>query len=338
VTTQHQPPSPALLLDALSGYQKTAVVRAAIEMDVFSAIADGKTSAAELAEARQASVRGMRILCDYLVANGFLTKDNASYGLTADSAAFLNRRSPAYLGGCIDFLLAPQILDAFKDVTAIVRKGGTVMPEEGTIAPEHPIWEKFARAMAPMMAMPAQLLAQLVNGDSTDGLRVLDIAASHGSFGIALATLNPHADVVALDWPKVLEVALENAERAGVANRFSIIPGNAFEVAYGRGYDVVLLPNFLHHFDAATCETLLRRVHAALGEGGRAVVVDFIPNEDRVSPPVQASFAMTMLGGTPRGDVYTYSQLEAMCRGAGFSRTELHPLPPTPQQAVIAYR
>src|SRR5439155_554468 len=85
-----------------------------------------------------------------------------------------------------------------------------------------------------------------------------------------LAMHNPRAEIVALDWKNVLAVAAENARTAGVANRFRTLPGSAFEVDYGSGYDLVLLTNILHHFDPAGCEALLGKVHRALAARGRA--------------------------------------------------------------------
>ena len=124
---------------------------------------------------------------------------------------------------------------------------------------------------------------------------MLDIAGGHGIFGITIAKNNPNAEIVAVDWASVLEVAQENAEKAGIAGRFRKIPGSAFEVDFETGYDLVLITNFLHHFDIATNEGLLRKVHAAMAPGGRAVTVEFIPNEDRVSPSTDATFSMMML-------------------------------------------
>ncbi len=241
---------------------------------------------------------------------GFLNKDGNSYSLTQDSAIFLDKRSPAYLGGTIEFMSTDKLTDNFKNFAEAVRKGGSTDEEGGTVAPDNPIWVKFARGMAPMIAMPAQIMAKLVDPDGNSKLKVLDIAAGHGLFGIAFAKNNPQAEIVALDWPKVLEVAQENATAAGVSDRYSTIPGSAFDVDFGSGYDLVLLTNFLHHFDPPTCETLLRRVHAALGEGGRAVTLEFVPNEDRISPPEAAAFSVMMLGSTPSGDAYTFSELE----------------------------
>jgi cyclopropane fatty-acyl-phospholipid synthase-like methyltransferase len=182
------------------------------------------------------------------------------------------------------------------------------------------------------------LLAPLVDPEKDKKLRVLDIAAGHGLYGIAFAKQNPQVEVTAVDWPKVLEVAKENAQAVGVADRYHTKPGSAFDVDYGAGYDLILLTNFLHHFDKDTCGTLLRKVHAALADGGRAVTLEFIPNDDRVTPPQAASFSMQMLGGTPSGDAYTFAELEQMFQKAGFARSEMHELPPTVERVVISYK
>jgi 2-polyprenyl-3-methyl-5-hydroxy-6-metoxy-1,4-benzoquinol methylase len=237
----------------------------------------------------------------------------------------------------VGFLSSPELTGSFDDVAAVVRKGGTLTGEEGTVSPENPVWIEFARSMAPLMGLPAELLAKLIHADNGEKCKVLDIAAGHGLFGITIAKLNSKAEIAALDWPGVLEVARENAEAAGVTDRFSTIPGSAFDVDFGNDYDIVLLTNFLHHFDSPTCETLLKKVHAALAPGGRAVTFEFVPNEDRISPPVPASFSMMMLGTTPNGDAYTFSEFERMFDNAGFSSSEIHPLPPTMQQVVISH-
>ncbi|MCA1557168.1 MAG: methyltransferase domain-containing protein, partial [Acidobacteria bacterium] len=243
-----------------------------------------------------------------------------------------------YMGSAIEFLLSPMLMQGFDNLTEAVRQGGTQLSEEGTIAPEHPVWVQFARGMAPMMSMPARSMTALIDVEAGRKLKVLDIAAGHGMYGIIFARQNAGAEIVALDWPKVLEVAKENAQKFGVSDRYSTLPGSAFDVDFGSGYDMVFLTNFLHHFDAETCEQLLKKVHAALVDGGRAVTVEFVPNEDRVSPPPSAMFSLVMLAGTPGGDAYTFSQLETMFKSAGFSRSELHQLEPTPQQVIISYK
>ena len=335
-TPASQQPSPQLFFQTMNAHQRTEALKTAIELEVFTAIAEGNTTAADIAKRCQASEKGIRILCDYLTIMEMLTKQGKNYGLTLDSSVFLDKRSPAYLGGAVEFLGDPILTGGAKYMTDAVRKGGTAMPDEGTIAPDNPVWVTFARAMAALMNMPSQVLAKLVDPNADRKLKILDIAAGHGLFGIAFAKNNPQAEVTALDWKAVLEVARDNALKAGVADRHSTIEGSAFDVDYGTGYDLVLLTNFLHHFDPPTCEIILRKVHAALAVGGRAVTLEFIPNEDRVTPPDSAGFSMMMLISTPSGDAYTFSELERMAANAGFSRSTLHPLPPTFQQVVIS--
>ncbi len=329
-------PSPAIIFETLNAYQHTAALRAAIELDVFTAIADGHKTASRISSRIGASEKGTRILCDYLTIIGLLTKDGSEYGLTADSQVFLSRHSPAYLGSAAEFLgRLEDMSGAFKDLAAVVRKGGTTLPGAGTVEPENPIWVTFAHSMAPMMAMPAERIAQMIEGQPQ---KVLDIAAGHGLFGIAVAKRYSSARIVAVDWAPVLEVAKENAAKAGVADRYSVIPGSAFEVGFGSDYDVALVTNFLHHFNVTICGELLKKVHAALKPGGMMVTLEFIPNEDRVSPPMHAPFSMIMLGTTQDGDAYTFSELDAMCRSAGFARNEMRELTPLPNRVVVSYK
>ena len=335
-TSAAQQPSPQLFFQTINAHQRTEALKAAIELEVFTAIGEGNTTAAAIAKRCQTSERGMRILCDYLTIMEMLTKQGDNYALTLDSATFLDKRSPAYLGSATEFLCSPMMFENTKRIADAVRKGGTVMEDEGTVSNDNPVWVKFARGMAPLMAMPAQLMAKLVDPQPAGKLKVLDIAAGHGLFGIAFAKNNPQAEVTAVDWPAVLEVAKENAQNAGVADRYHTNPGSAFDVDFGTGYDLVLLTNFLHHWDQPTNETLLRKVHAALADGGRVATLEFVPNEDRVTPPESAGFSLIMLIGTPSGDAYTFSQLERMFANAGFSRSTVHALPPTFQQVVIS--
>jgi ubiquinone/menaquinone biosynthesis C-methylase UbiE len=321
----------------LTAYQEAAALKGAIDLELFSAVAEGADTAEALAERCAASLRGVRILADYLTVLGFLTKAGGRYGLTPESAAFLDRRSPMYVGGVSGFLASEFLISEFQDVASVVRRGAPLGHVNG-LDPEHPMWVDFARSMMPMMMMPAQMMAEALGADGGEPWKVLDIAAGHGVFGIVVAQRNPNARIVASDWANVLEFAQENAQRFGVADRYEILAGSAFEVDFGSDYDLVLLPNFLHHFDALTNEGLLRKVHAALKPGGRVAILEFVPNEDRVSPPWSAGFSMIMLAGTPAGDAYTFPELQRMLANAGFGEVERSDLRPTPQTLIVARR
>ena len=154
--------------------------------------------------------------------------------LLADRGAFLDKRSPAYIGSIANFLANDRIIKSYRNLAGAVRKGGTVATS--TVSPNDPVWVEFARSMAPFLGMVAGVLAPMV---ATPGRtqKVLDIAAGHGLFGLRVAQANPSATVYGTDWADVLSVAVENASALGVADRYHTIPGSAFDVDLGRGYD-----------------------------------------------------------------------------------------------------
>jgi ubiquinone/menaquinone biosynthesis C-methylase UbiE len=333
---QTPPPTPERIFGTLNAYQQSAALKAAIDLDLFTAIAEGKQTPADLASRCDASERGVRILCDYLTVLGFLTKSGGRYGLSPDAAAFLDRNSPAFMGSAAEFLVQPVMLGNASDLTACVRKGGTTMPGKGSVEDDHPMWQTFARAMAPLMRMSAQGMVETIKLDTGRKLKALDTAAGHGVFGITFAQAYPNLEVTALDWPKVLEVAHENAVSAGVSDRHHLLPGSAFETDFGEGYDLVLLTNFLHHFDPATNISLLKKVRASLNEGGKVATLEFVPNPDRVTPPIPAAFSLIMLMGTPSGDAYTFPEYQEMFEAAGFTRNELKSLAYSPSSVIIS--
>jgi len=248
----------------------------------------------------------------------------------------LNRHSPAYMGTLANFLASETHKKNFDALTESVKKGGTTVAQGDNTKPNDDFWVTFARSMAPLTTVSAGFIAELSGAKEGKVCKVLDIAAGHGMFGISIAKLNPNAQVTAVDWAPVLAVAKENAAAAGVADRVSFRPGSAFEADLGEGYDVVLLTNIFHHFDIPTCEKLMRRVHAALRPGGKAITLEFVPNEDRVTPPMSAAFSLIMLANTDAGDAYTLAEYEKMFCNAGFVKTTLHPVPDMPQQVLLS--
>ena len=273
---------PAVIFEMLQAHQRTSALKAAIDLDVFRAVGEGPGDVASIAKHCKASERGIRILCDFLVVCGVLSKEDFHYRHTPTSAAFLDPRSPACMASIAQFLGNQAMHEPFNQLAEIVRTGRTSMPGDGSVEPE-----------------------------------------------------NPQARVTGLDWAPVLRVALENARKAGVHDRYNMLPGSAFEVEFGGPYDAVLLTNFLHHFDKPTNVTLLKKVRAALKPGGRAATLEFVPNEDRVSPPMPAAFSLQMLTSTPAGDAYTLSELTAMYNDAGFSGITAHPIPMSPHTVVM---
>jgi 2-polyprenyl-3-methyl-5-hydroxy-6-metoxy-1,4-benzoquinol methylase len=328
-------PTPELIFETLVAYQRTEALRAGIELDLFRAVGEGPGDVASIAKRCKASERGIRILCDYLTIGGLLVKSDGRYTNSEVSAVFLDPRSPASMAATAGFLGNPMLREPFQRLAEIVRTGRTILPGQGSVEPDNPAWVEFARSMAPMMAPAAMQLAPIVLAGKRGTISVLDLAAGHGLFGIEVAKQNRDAHITAIDWAAVLEVARANARRAGVEERYVTRPGSAFDVEFGGPHDIVLLTNFLHHFDTATNIGLLKKVRVALKRGGIVAALEFVPNDDRVSPPRAASFSLTMLATTVAGDAYTLHEYESMYRAAGFTDVAGHPVAMSPHTVVV---
>jgi O-methyltransferase domain/Dimerisation domain len=322
------------VFDIALAYQRTAALVAAVKLDIFTLIGANAVTLDELTRRTGAAARGLRILCDYLTVIGLLRKQNLLYSLTPTARTFLDEASPLAVGRILDFVAAPEILDLFlRDPVSYVRRGGS--DGLANVSPDHPVWVRFARAAVPFAAAAAKRVAAHVGTLPDPPFTVLDIAAGHGLYGIEVAKVLPEALVTAVDWAQVLTVAQKNAESSGVADRFRMLPGDALEMDWGGDFDLILLANFLHHFDFDTCVSLLRKVRASLAAGGQAFAIDLVPNDDRVSPPTPAMFAFWMLATTPGGDAYTLCELDEMAKSAGFRGTTIRPLAPTPVSLII---
>lgn len=327
-------PWPHPVFDTTFGYLRTAAITAAVKLDIFTLIGAGSATVDALANKTAASPRGLRILCDYLTTLDLLQKQDTQYRLAPAARRYLDRASPFALASCIDFMAAPEMVAlALNDPVAYVSHGGS----DGLtlVAPDHPVWVRFARAMAPFSIHVAKRVAAWVAALPQLPCTVLDVAAGHGLFGIEVARAISGAAVTAIDWAPVLSVARENVAAAQLNDRVHFVEGNAFEVEWGGRYDLILLPNLLHHFGHDECVALLRKAKANLSGSGRVLAVEFVPNPDRVSPPLPATFAFVMLATTPHGDAHTIEDYDLIARAAGFRGATARALSPTASTLVV---
>jgi SAM-dependent methyltransferase len=296
-------------MEEFVAYQRTFALRTAIELDLFTRIGRGVDTIPALAKATRASVRGLRVLCDNLAVRQHLVKDGNRYRLTLNSRVYLSKDSPAWFGSAIQFLAGDSYIEAFSDLLRSVKRGHSRSPKTN--------WPDFAQCMSPLAPAVAEFMAEAMKSDSAGPVQILDVAAGHGLYGLALAARNPEAEIYALDAPQVLRVAAKNARKAGVSKRFHGIPGDAFKVDFGGPYDLVIAGNIAHHLEPRANIELFRKCRAALKPKGKLVVLDFVVNDDRVSPPAEAAFAIHLFA-TGSCDVYTFREYQAMLRAAGF--------------------
>jgi hypothetical protein len=325
-------PNPTLIWDTITAHQRSAALKAGVELGIFDALGDGPATAVQLAAKAGVAERGIRILCDFLTIHGIIVKTDGSYSHTPTSAVFLDSRSPASMGPTLPFLMNDKIMRSAQLLTETIRRNRTAL-EEPLAGDEVREWVIFARTMQPMMAAAAEFIAGVIMSCGTPE-RILDLPASHGLFGIAVARVAPECEIVVQDFPSVLEVTAENARAAGVP--ITLLPGSAFTVDLGTGYDAVIVTNLFHHFPPEDNIVLMKRFRAALRPGGRMLTLEFVPNADRISPPAPASFSLMMLANTPAGDAYTMAEYGQMLDAAGFGTREIMDVPMSAQQLIVA--
>lgn len=325
-------PNPTFIWETITAHQRSAALKAGVKLGVFDALRNGPITAANLASEIGVEERAMRILCDFLTVQGLITKTDGQYSHTPTSAMFLDSLSPASMAPTLPFLMNDKIMKATDLLTEAIRQNRTAL-DEPLAGDEVREWVTFARTMQPMVAAAAEFIAGVIMHAGTP-TKVLDVAASHGLFGIAVARVAPKCEIVAQDFPSVLEVTVQNARAAGIP--ITLLPGSAFTAELGTGYDAVIVTNLFHHFAAPDNIALMKRFHAALRPGGRMLTLEFVPNEDRVSPPVSASFSLFMLANTPAGDAYTMAEYSEMLDAAGFGTRKIMDVPKSPQRLIVA--
>lgn len=327
---------PELLMQLMQGVQVSGIYKAAVELDVYTKIAGGAKTAANVARAIEAPERSTRMLLEALSCLGLLVKSAEGYALTPVAETFLVRGKPTYMGDVVQVFGSSMMWAGSEKIADAVRNGGTVMPQHAE-TPEHSFWETFARSTA-AIAMPAAMAMNGMLDDWMNGrerVRVLDVAAGSGLYGLTLAQ-RPNVHLTALDWPNVLVETKQWATRLGAdPTRVGYIAGNLFEVDYGGPYDLIVLSHVYHHFDAPTCESLTKKVAAALAPGGRVAIHDFLYDAE-LRNPMGALFAMTMLMWTHRGETYSAGQYEAWLRSAGLKPAGVHASQGMPSSWVLA--
>jgi SAM-dependent methyltransferase len=312
-------PTPQRLMQFGSGYAPPLIIKAALDVGVFDALAGSPKSLDQLHSETGASLRGLRAILNALVGLELLAKSaEGQFRLTPESATYLVSSAPGFYGGIFRHATR-QLIPKWMNLTEIVRTGrpaAAVNNEEEGGA----YFQQFVADIFPTSYPAAQALGRALGiAGSTDTLRVLDIGAGSGVWGIAIAQQSPHVRVTAVDWPAVLTVTRQMTERFGVAERFEFVAGNMQEADFGAGYQVALLGQILHSEGEIRSRRLLGRVFDALAPGGTIAIGEFVPNADRTGPVGPLIFAVNMLVNTDDGDTFTFEEMSAWLGEAGFT-------------------
>ncbi|MGA6973029.1 MAG: methyltransferase [Candidatus Binatus sp.] len=327
-------------ISILQGAAGAAAMKAALDLEIFTHIANGANTAEKIAAAKHLPVRSTRILCDALVALDVLEKSGGSYSLPPLSRALLVKGSPTYAGGMAGIVGNRALWNEYGRLTEVVKAGHTLL-DQSAETDDNPFWQDFARGTRQMAQtvgpVVAEIAAESFKGGGEGPRKILDIACGSGFYGISALKRFPGARLVQVDWPGVLKHAEVNARNAGVADRVEFRPGDIFADDLGNGYDLVLAVNIYHHFSIAKNIELSRRLAAAAAPGGMLVIIDLVPDEGREHERFALMFALTMLIWTHEGDAFTFSEYKQMLEAAGFRDIELKVAPgPVTTQAIVA--
>jgi SAM-dependent methyltransferase len=319
-------PTPDRILQMAWGYAPPLIIEASVRHHLFDPMDSGPKTVAELAAATGASPRGLTAILNALVSLELLTRVDGKYALTPESAAFLVTTKPAYQGAFFRHI-STQLIPAWMELPEVVRTGRpatTVNREDGGAG----FFAEFVESIFPLSyAAACKLGEHLRVAEATAPVSVLDIGAGSGVWGIALAQQSPRVRIRAVDWDRVLEITQKVASRMGLGDRLTRAPGDLLEADFGTGHQIATIGHIFHSEGSERSRRLLKKTFDALAPGGTVAIMEFVADEGRQGPPIAMLFAVNMLVNTETGDTFTFAEMSAWLREAGFVNPRLLDVP-----------
>jgi SAM-dependent methyltransferase len=301
-------------------YAPPLIISAAVTNKVFDALESGANTVQEVGKETGASQRGLRAVMNALVGLELLKRDRqGKYSLTPESAAFLVTTKAGTLAGFFRTIL-PQLVSRWLQLTEVTRTGRPVAAvneeTEGT-----DFFGQLVENIIPMSYGGAQKLGDHLKVAKTkDELRVLDLAAGSGIWGIALAQKSPRVRVAAVDWTGMIPTTKRVTQKFGVGDRFEFIGGDLLDANFGNGYDIATLGHILHSEGEERSRQLLKKTFRALKSGGVIAIAEWLVNDNRTEPVPSLMFAVQMLVNTEKGDTFSFNEIKSWLEDAGFRK------------------
>jgi ubiquinone/menaquinone biosynthesis C-methylase UbiE len=326
--------SSTAIMEDLRGAWRSQALIAAVELDVFSHIAEGKRTLKEVAAAAGASERGIANLLDALVGMRYLRKGGGRYGLQPISSTFLVRGKKTYMGASTEPLSLSW--DTWGHLTEAVKTG---RPHEAINVAEKgkEFFPKLVASIFPgNFAASTAAVSHFSNRERQKIHKILDVAAGSGAWSLAFAQAIPDARVTTVDFPEMTPITRGFAEKLGIAGRYEYHEGDIRHVDFGRDtYDLVILGHIIHSEGEDHGKDLVRKSWAALCPGGKLLIAEFIPNDARTGPLMPVLFGLNMLLHTEEGNVFTMREYRAWLKAAGFRKVTAISVPP-PASLILA--
>lgn len=336
--------TPEHILQIGMGFWASKTLLSAVELGLFTELSGGGLSAAQLGVRLDLHERSRDDFLDTLVSLGLLARDGdgpgAVYGNTQDTAVFLDKASPAYLGGILEMSSA-RLYGFWGSLTEALHTGlpqneiksGAPSLFAGVYADPDRL-ENFLVGMTGLQLGAFTALTEKI--DLGTYSTFCDIGGANGDLAALLAAANPHLTGVVFDLPPVQPVAEANLARKGVADRVTTVAGDFFVDDYPAA-DVYFMGNILHDWDEATKLALIEKAYSGLSSEGILVAIENVIDDARREATFGLLMSLNMLIETPGGFDYTPQQFDTWARKAGFARTEVRHLA-GPTSAAIAFK
>ncbi len=320
------------LMDLATGYWKSAVLSAGVELGVFDGLSVEDQTVADLASTTKAAPRQLAEVLDALVALELLEKSGDTYRLIPAAAPLLSRESPSCILDALRFNM--DLYPLWGRIPEAVRQGAPVLPPGAHLGNDPERTKRFAMGMhSRALGMAPALLPAL---DPQGATTLLDIAAGPGTFSRLLAEQHPTLQVTQFDLPPVLAVAESLTANSPAKPRITFAPGDYHRDTWPTGFERVLLCGAIHQENEDAARDLFGRVRQSLQPGGRFWVVDMMLNPDRDGPLFSNLFSINMMLTSPQGRVFTAQQLQQLLAEAGFASATLNQPPWSPYWIIEA--
>jgi precorrin-6B methylase 2 len=337
------PPSPELIMQVGTGFWASKTLLSAVELELFTVLGDEHLLAAEIGDRLGLHPRSRTDFLDALVSLGLLARDgdgaSSRYTNTADTALFLDKRRPTYIGGLLE--MANERLYAFwGNLTKALRTGEpqneAAVGEDffAALYSNEDRLELFLRAMQGAQLGPLMALVQCIDLSSASVL--CDVGGANGTLSAIAVQHFPNLRAISFDLAPVIPVAQRHLKAMGVDDRVTTLAGDFFADDLPKA-DVITMGNILHDWNEDQKRTLIGKAYAALPDGGRFIAIENLIDDERRANTFGLLMSLNMLIETPGGFDYTPAQFDGWCRAAGFTRTEVVPLA-GPTSAAVAYK
>lgn len=312
--------NPGDLLEISGFFWKTAVLHAAVKLDVFTVIGDGQLTGDEISRQLNAAQRGVARLLDALFAMELLVKADGKYANTPSGQTLLSKNSAKYIGHII--MHHHHLVESWSQLDQAVQSGSPVRTRSSFSKEE---WrESFLMGMFNLaMGLAPQLVPKI---DLAARKHLLDLGGGPGTYAIHFCLNNPRLRAEVYDLPTTRPFAEKTIKKFDLSDRINFVDGNYLDDPIEGPYDVAWLSHILHGEGPEECRMIIQKAVDALEPQGTIIIHEFILNNSMDGPLFPALFSLNMLLGTDSGQSYSEQQLTDMLLGAGVKNIRRIPL------------